>query len=159
MPSATFALMDGWHQESARTNGPVSLASEREGWTRSPACTSHWRESPTHEEVAELRPGSWLLTPQGAPEDLVILDLHGGSFRVGSAAGARSLGAQVALAAGARVLLPAHTVSRPRTPSPPVWMTAWRPTTWPPRRLRGSWWPGSVCVRDSVAVGSPAWSA
>ncbi|WP_308812025.1 alpha/beta hydrolase fold domain-containing protein [Streptomyces sp. MA5143a] len=56
MPSATFALMDGWHQESARTNGPVSLASEREGWTRSSACTSHWRESPTHEEVAELRP-------------------------------------------------------------------------------------------------------
>lgn len=70
MPSATFALMDGWHQESARTNGPVSLASEREGWTRSPACTSHWRESPTHEEVAELRPGSWLLTPQAPPKTL-----------------------------------------------------------------------------------------
>ncbi|WP_257234484.1 alpha/beta hydrolase [Streptomyces sp. JV178] len=38
-------------------------------------------------------------------------------------------------------------------------LAAWRPTTWPPRRLRGSWWPGSVCVRGSVAVGSPAWSA
>ncbi|MDC0770746.1 hypothetical protein [Streptomyces sp. HD] len=80
---ATFALMEGWHQESARTDGPVSLASEREAVD---AFSDMYQPlaGDAHEEVAELRLGSWLLTPQGAREDLVILYLHGGGFRVGA---------------------------------------------------------------------------
>lgn len=62
--------------------------------------------------------GEWIIptTETGAilapnPPDQVILYLHGGGFIAGSNATYRRLAAQIALAAGARVLLPAYRLA------------------------------------------------
>ncbi|MEU5032119.1 alpha/beta hydrolase [Streptomyces milbemycinicus] len=57
------------------------------------------------------------MTLQGARDDVVILYVHGGGFRSGSAAGTRGLGAHLALAARARVLLPEYRLA-PENPFP-----------------------------------------
>ncbi|MGW3567522.1 alpha/beta hydrolase [Streptomyces sp. NPDC000941] len=116
MPSETYALMEGWFKEAARNPGPADLAAEREaaaGFARM------YQPVPgvVAEQAAELRPGSWLMTPDGARDDVVILHVHGGGFRSGAASGARVIGAQLALATGARVVLPEYRLA-PENPFP-----------------------------------------
>ncbi|MFE8013924.1 alpha/beta hydrolase fold domain-containing protein [Streptomyces antibioticus] len=110
MPSATYALMEGWFQQAARNRGPLNLAAERD---EAAGLARMYRPVPgvAAEEAGGLRAGSWLLTPDGARDDVVILYVHGGGFRSGSAAGARGIGASLALAAGARVLLPEYRLA------------------------------------------------
>jgi len=69
------------------------------------------------EQVPSLRPGSLLLTPEQAREDLVIVYLHGGGFRSGTTEKARALAAQLAQLTGARVLLPEYRLA-PQHPYP-----------------------------------------
>ncbi|WP_460072719.1 alpha/beta hydrolase [Streptomyces sp. YKOK-I1] len=116
MPSATYALMEGWFQEAARTRGPVDLAAERAEAAR---YADMFQPIPgVHAEPVDgLGSGSWLMTPQGARDDMVILYVHGGGFRTGSAAGTRGLGAYLALATRARVLLPEYRLA-PENPFP-----------------------------------------
>ncbi|WEH13058.1 alpha/beta hydrolase [Streptomyces sp. VNUA24] len=116
MPSATYALMKGWFQESAAQRGPMNLAAERE---QAAALADMYREIPSVvvEPAGELRAGSYLLTPAGARDDLVVLFIHGGGFRSGLARGSRGLGAHLALATKARVLLPEYRLA-PEDPYP-----------------------------------------
>ncbi|MFG2960954.1 alpha/beta hydrolase fold domain-containing protein [Streptomyces sp. NPDC048291] len=116
MPSATYALMEGWFQEAARTRGPSDLAVDRE---QAAEFARLFRPVPgvEAEPVEGLRSGSWLMTPRGARDDVVILYVHGGGFRTGQAAGARGLGSHLALAARARVLLPEYRLA-PEDPFP-----------------------------------------
>lgn len=69
------------------------------------------------EAVAALRTGSWRMTPEGGRDDVVIVYVHGGGFRSGLAAEVRGLGAQLALAAQTRVLLPECRLA-PEAPFP-----------------------------------------
>ncbi|MGP3999540.1 alpha/beta hydrolase [Streptomyces sp. 8N706] len=64
-----------------------------------------------------LRPGSYLLTPDGPRDDLLVLFLHGGGFRSGSPDTVRGAGARLAAALGVRVLLPAYRLA-PEKPFP-----------------------------------------
>ncbi|MCL8014898.1 alpha/beta hydrolase fold domain-containing protein [Streptomyces sp. AS02] len=116
MPSATYTLMQGWFQEAARTRGPSDLAADRE---QAAGYAQMYQPIPGVDARPEgrLRDGSWLMTPEHARDDVVILYVHGGGFRTGLAAGARGLGAHLALAARARVLLPEYRLA-PEDPFP-----------------------------------------
>ncbi|MFC8672081.1 alpha/beta hydrolase fold domain-containing protein [Streptomyces griseorubiginosus] len=116
MPSATYALMERWFQDAAAQRGPMNLAADRE---QAAGLADMYRPLPgVADEPAEaLRPGSYLMTPDGARDDLVILFIHGGGFRSGLARGSRGLGAHLALATGARVLLPEYRLA-PEDPFP-----------------------------------------
>ncbi|WP_416979892.1 alpha/beta hydrolase [Streptomyces sp. T028] len=116
MPSATYALMKGWFYQSAAQRGPMDLTAERE---QAAGLADMYRPVPgVVEESAEvLRAGSYLMTPDGARDDLVILFIHGGGFRSGLARGSRGLAAHLALGTKARVLLPEYRLA-PEDPFP-----------------------------------------
>ncbi|MGW9135693.1 alpha/beta hydrolase [Streptomyces sp. NPDC055681] len=116
MPSATFALMEGWFQEAARQRGAMDLTAERH---QAAGLADMYRPMPgvADEALAGLRAGSLLMTPDGARDDVVILHIHGGGFRSGLARGARGLGAHLALQTGARVVLPEYRLA-PEHPFP-----------------------------------------
>jgi epsilon-lactone hydrolase len=116
MPSATFTLMEGWFREAARTRKPADLAAERE---EAANYARLYRPLPgvVDEHADGLSAGSHLMTPDGARDDLVMLHIHGGGFRSGLAAGARGLGAHLALSTKARVLLPEYRLA-PEHPYP-----------------------------------------
>lgn len=116
MPSATFALMEGWFQQSAGRRGPMNLAAYRE---QAAGLADMYRPMPgvVDEPVGALRAGSYLMTPDGARDDMVILYVHGGGFRSGLARGSRGLGAHLALATKARVVLPEYRLA-PEEPFP-----------------------------------------
>lgn len=116
MPSATFALMESWFQQSIRQRGPMNLAADRE---QAATLADMYRPIPgvVDEPVAALRQGSYLMTPDGARDDVAILYIHGGGFRSGLARGARGLGARLALETKARVMLPEYRLA-PEDPFP-----------------------------------------
>jgi CheY-like chemotaxis protein len=141
---ATFALMEGWFQEGARQREPMDLAAERE---QAADYSYMYRPLPgvADEPVAGLRTGSFLMTPNEAHDDVVILYIHGGGFRSGLAAGARGPGAHLARTTRARVVLPEYRLA-PEHPFPAGrtgpsharglrgWSTGGRPSGQPSRR-------------------------
>ncbi|WP_460305822.1 alpha/beta hydrolase [Actinocorallia aurea] len=68
------------------------------------------------EAVVEL-PGSLLLTPPDPRDDLLILFIHGGGFRVGTPGNDRAAAGLLALRTGARVLCPKYRLA-PENPYP-----------------------------------------
>lgn len=60
-------------------------------------------------KVADL-PSEWL-RPQNAPEDKVLLYLHGGAYILGSCASHRALASHIARAAGINALLPEYRLA------------------------------------------------
>ncbi|GAA5050855.1 acetyl esterase/lipase [Thermocatellispora tengchongensis] len=118
MPSKTHDLLVTMFRE-ARDRSPAerpSIEAERE---QSHAYDDAYRPVPgvTDEEFDGSAPGTRLMTPDGARDDLAIVHIHGGGFRAGSAKAVRALAAQVALGTGARVLLPEYRLA-PEHPYP-----------------------------------------
>lgn len=113
MPSRTFELMAGWFHEDG---DPVDLATER---AQAAELGQLYRAMPgvIDEPATALLPGSYLMTPDRPRDDLVILFIHGGGFRSGTAGMVRSLAAHLALGTRAPVLLPEYRLA-PENPFP-----------------------------------------
>jgi acetyl esterase/lipase len=118
MPSKTYQLIASLLRESRRAGDirPGHLEEERRA-SRAYDDTYQPIDGVDGEEIEGLVPGTWLMTPHDARDDLMIVYLHGGAFRVGSARGARRIGAHLALATRARVLLPEYRLA-PEHPYP-----------------------------------------
>lgn len=118
MPSKTYELIATLLKESRAAGGirPGDLAAERRA-SRAYDDTYQPIDGVVGEEIEGQLPGTWLMTPHDARDDLVIVYIHGGAFRVGSARGARRIGAHLALATHARVLLPEYRLA-PEHPYP-----------------------------------------
>lgn len=69
------------------------------------------------ETAVEELPGSLLFTPPEPREDLILVQIHGGGFRIGEPAGDRLIAGALALATRARVLSPAYRLA-PEHPYP-----------------------------------------
>jgi len=113
MPSNTFDQIVGLFDGS---DEPVDLATER---ANAATVGALYQAVPgvADELMAELRAGSYLMTPEEPREDLVILLVHGGGFRSGNAAMVRLLAASLALGTRARVILPEYRLA-PENPCP-----------------------------------------
>ncbi|MDC0770808.1 alpha/beta hydrolase fold domain-containing protein [Streptomyces sp. HD] len=118
MPSDAFSLMkdiikSGRMDASAK---PAGLAAKRR---QQADIAAMYRPVPgvLDEPLADLRDGSYLMTPDRPHEDLLILYIHGGGFRTGLAAIARPLAAHLALGTQARVVLPKYRLA-PEDPYP-----------------------------------------
>ena len=113
MPSNTFDQIVGLFHGS---DEPVDLAAER---ANAATVGALYQAVPgvTDELMAELRAGSYLMTPEEPREDLVIVLMHGGGFRSGNAAMVRPLGAALASGTRARVILPEYRLA-PENPYP-----------------------------------------
>jgi epsilon-lactone hydrolase len=107
MPSNTFDQLVGLFRGSGE---PVDLAAER---ANAAAVGALYQPVPgvTDELMAELRAGSYLMTPEEPREDLVVVLVHGGGFRSGNAAMVRLLAASLALGTRARVILPEYRLA------------------------------------------------
>ncbi|MEQ4721680.1 alpha/beta hydrolase fold domain-containing protein [Nonomuraea sp. B19D2] len=118
MPSKTHDLLATMFRETREKwgTGPFSLEGERAAIR---AYEDAYRPVPgvTDEETDGLVPGARLMTPDDARDDVVIVFVHGGGFRVGSAKAVRGIGAQLALGTRARVLLPEYRLA-PEHPYP-----------------------------------------
>ncbi|SDG70478.1 Acetyl esterase/lipase [Lentzea fradiae] len=113
MPSNTFDQLVGLFSKS---DEPVDLATER---ANAAAVGALYQAVPgvADEPMAELRAGSYLMTPEEPREDLVIVLVHGGGFRSGNAAVVRPLAASLAADTRARVILPEYRLA-PENPCP-----------------------------------------
>lgn len=118
MPSKAFSLMtdiikSGQTDAAAK---PADLAADRR---QQADIAAMYRPVPgvLDEPLADLRDGSYLMTPDQPRDDLVILYIHGGGFRTGLAAMARPLAAHLALGTQARVVLPEYRLA-PEDPYP-----------------------------------------
>lgn len=69
------------------------------------------------EEPAEGLPGALLFTPETVRDDIVILMIHGGGFRIGVPESERTLAGHLAVKTGARVLCPKYRLA-PENPDP-----------------------------------------
>ncbi|WP_030925126.1 alpha/beta hydrolase [Streptosporangium amethystogenes] len=118
MPSKTYDLLAAMFKQArdGRGSEPMNLEEERR---QSRAYDDAYRPIPglTDETVEALFPGTRLMTPDGARDDLVIVYIHGGGFRTGSARAARPLAAHLALGTRARVLLAEYRLA-PEHPYP-----------------------------------------
>lgn len=118
MPSKTHALLTEMFRQArdSQPDGLPDLAEERRHQAR---YDSAYQPVPgvTDEPADELVPGSRLLTPQRPRDDLVVVFVHGGGFRTGSALQVRQVGARLALDTRARVLLPHYRLA-PEHPYP-----------------------------------------
>ncbi|MGW0662925.1 alpha/beta hydrolase fold domain-containing protein [Streptodolium elevatio] len=115
MPSKAFALMESIIR-SGRANPPADRAADRRAAAEQAAM---YRPFPgvRDESARDLRDGSYLMTPDDARDDLVILYLHGGAFFSGTAGMCRAIGAHLALGTRARVVLPEYRLA-PEDPYP-----------------------------------------
>lgn len=112
MPSETFDQMIDWFRNSEQ----VDLATERSTMAEVGA---RYQAMPgvLDEPATSLLPGSYLMTPEQARDDVVIVLIHGGGFRSGNAAVPRPLAAHLALGTRARVVLPEYRLA-PENPFP-----------------------------------------
>ena len=116
MPSKAHDWLTNLFQTGRANNpGPTSLEEERAAMDFNATLVSA-PPGVTEEEVAEL-PGSLLFTPPDAGEDLFIILIHGGGFRVGSPANESAVAGTLARLAGARVLSPEYRLA-PEHPYP-----------------------------------------
>ncbi|MDI2129388.1 alpha/beta hydrolase fold domain-containing protein [Yinghuangia seranimata] len=116
MPSKAFALMESIMQAGHDAPPPADRAAERRQQAELAALyrpVAGVRDEP----AGALRDGSYLMTPDDARDDVVILYIHGGGFRSGTAGVARAISAHLALGTGARVVLPEYRLA-PEDPYP-----------------------------------------
>ncbi|KAB2341606.1 alpha/beta hydrolase [Actinomadura rudentiformis] len=119
MPSRTYELLANLFREAREaqlTAGRAELTEER---NQHEALGDGYqpRAGVSDELIEGTVPGTRLMTPAGARDDLVIVFVHGGGFRTGSPRTIRQLGSQLALNARARVLLPKYRLA-PEHPYP-----------------------------------------
>ncbi|MGW0665116.1 alpha/beta hydrolase fold domain-containing protein [Streptodolium elevatio] len=115
MPSKAFELVESIIK-AGQDGPPPDLAIERR---QAADHAAMYQAVPgVHDEPVDVpRADSYLMTPDNPRDDLVILYVHGGGFRSGTAAVARPIAAQLALHTKARVLLPEYRLA-PEHPFP-----------------------------------------
>lgn len=118
MPSKSYdALISALTQARAADTGePLPVEEERH---RSEQYVDLYRPVPgvTEEPLDGAPAGTLVMTPGDARDDLVIVHIHGGGFRTGSARFLRSMAAELALKAKARVVLAEYRLA-PEHPYP-----------------------------------------
>ncbi|MGW0197520.1 alpha/beta hydrolase [Nonomuraea sp. NPDC003201] len=116
MPSKTYDLLTTMFRQARDAHVPMDLAEERR---QSRLYDDAYQPVPglADEPVEGARAGTRLMTPDNARDDLLIVYIHGGGFRTGSALAVRPLAAQLALRTRARVLLPEYRLA-PEHPYP-----------------------------------------
>jgi len=110
-------LVQTLRDQRAVTSEPPTLAEDRAQLARyAERSVTQAGVTVTVTEIDEC-PGSLLFTPSEVRDDLALVHIHGGGFRVGSPANDRHLAGVLALATRARVLSPAYRLA-PEHPYP-----------------------------------------
>lgn len=115
MPSKANAWLSAFLTRSREGAGDLPLDVERAQAVQSAAMAPG--VPGVVEEPVEGLPGALLFTPESIREDVVILMIHGGGFRVGVPESVRTLAGHLAVRTGARVLCPKYRLA-PEHPYP-----------------------------------------
>ncbi|GAA4991014.1 alpha/beta hydrolase [Yinghuangia aomiensis] len=115
MPSKTLALLESIIK-AGHSNAPADRDAERRAQAEQAAMYQPF-PGVRDEPAPTLCDGSYLMTPDGPRDDLVILYIHGGGFTSGTAGLARAVAAHLASGTRARVVLPEYRLA-PEHPYP-----------------------------------------